>query len=196
MSRSTMTSLIQTVRGLTQAGTAEYTAGTVVYWSDDQIQEVLDRHRYEIREETLQGFPVNAGGGSVQWRDYQSAYRWYETSDNGTARFIVQDSTGGTVTSWTSQYQNGLITFNQNTRGTVYQLTGFAYDVYGAAADIWTQKGAQYAVKIDFSTDNHQVKRSHIMANIDKMIQRYTAMSGVPYQSSNVATIYRGDAAC
>lgn len=196
MARSTMTNLIQTVRGFAQAGTSEYTAGTVTYWTDDQIQEVLDRHRYEVRFDTLESFPVTVGGGSVQWFDYQSSYRWFESTDGGTARFIVQDSTGATVTSYTAQPQRGLITFNSNTGGTVYNLTGFAYDVYGAAADIWTQKAAQYAVKIDFKTDNHEVRRSHIMQNLDSMIARYTAMSGVPYQSSNVATIYRGDAIC
>ena len=196
MSRSTMTNLIQTVRGFAQAGTAEYTAGTVNYWSDDQIQEVLDRHCYEVRSETLESFPVTVSGGTTQWKDYQSAYRWFEATDGGTARFIVQDSTGSTITSYTAQAQRGLITFNQNTGGTVYQLTGFAYDVYGAAADIWTQKAAQYAVKIDFKTDNHEVRRSHIMQNIDMMIARYTSMSGAPYQSSNVATIYRGDSRC
>lgn len=196
MARSTMTNLIQTVRGFAQAGTAEYTAGTVNYWSDDQIQEVLDRHRYEVRFDPLESFPVTVGGGSVQWFDYQSSYRWFESTDGGTARFIVQDSTGATVTSYTAQPQRGLITFNSNTGGTVYNLTGFAYDVYGAAADIWTQKAAQYAVKIDFKTDNHEVRRSHIMQNLDAMIARYTAMSGVPYQSSNVATIYRGDVRC
>lgn len=196
MARSTMTTLIQTVRGFAQAGTAEYTAGTVNYWSDDQIQEVLDRHRYEVRFDTLESFPVTTGGGTVQWFDYQSAYRWFESTDGGTVRFIVQDSTGSTITSYTAQPQRGLITFNSNTGGTVYNLTGFAYDVYGAAADIWTQKAAQYAVKIDFKTDNHEVRRSHIMQNIDSMIARYTSMSGVPLQSSNVATIYRGDARC
>jgi len=196
MSRTTMANLIQTVRGLTQAGTAEYTAGTVTYWSDDAVQEVLDLYRYEIRAETLNSFPITVGGGTVQWRDYQSAYRWFEDTDGGTARFIVQDSTGGTVTSYTAQAQRGLITFNASTGGTVYQLTGFAYDVYGAAADIWTQKGARYATMTDFQTDNHQVKRSHIMRNIDMMITKYTAMSGTPYQASDVATIYRGDSRC
>lgn len=193
MARSTMSSLIGLLRGYTQASTADFSIGTVNYWSDNQLQEVLDRHRYEVRSETLQSFPVAVGGGSVQWRDYQSQYRWYEDSESGTARFIVQDSTGATVTSWTAQYPQGLITFNQNTGGTVYQLTGFAYDVYGAAADVWRQKAAQYATSIDFETDNHKVKRSHIMKNLDRMVDMYDAMSGVPYQSGDVATIYRGD---
>ncbi len=193
MSRSTMANLIQTVRGLTQAGTAEYTAGTVTYWSDDSIQEVLDRHKYEIRFDSLITFPVTVSGGTVQWRDYQSQYRWFEDTDGGTARFIVQDSTGSTITSYTTQPQRGLINFNSNTGGTAYYLTGFAFDVYGAAADIWQQKGARYATMPDFQTDNHQVKRSHVMRNIDMMVTRYTAMSGVPYQTSDVATVYRGD---
>lgn len=193
MARSTMAGLIQTVRGFANIGTADYALGTVNYWSDDQIQEVLDRWSYEIRNETLTSFPVTVSGGSVQWRDYQSQFIFYETSDGGTARFIVQDTTGGTITSYTANYQKGLITFNQNTGGTVYELTGFAYDVYGAAGDIWNQKSGAYAGGIDFKTDNHEVKRSHVLKNMQSMAKKYEAMSGIPYQSSSVATIFRGD---
>ncbi len=197
MARSTMTSLIQTLRGLTYAGTADYTAGTVAYWTDDQLQTVLDRHRFEIREEMLSAYPVTVGGGTVQWYDYQSQYRWYESTDGGTARYIIKDTLGATVSAsnYSANYENGLITFTSNTGGTVYTVTGFVFDMYGAAADVWNQKAAYYATSIDFSTDNHNVRRSHILQNCERMAARYEAMSGTPYQSSNVATIYRGDAA-
>ena len=40
--RTGMTNLVARVRALTGAGTAEYTAGTVTYWTDDHLQTILD----------------------------------------------------------------------------------------------------------------------------------------------------------
>ena len=37
MARSGMSDLIAQVRGYANAGTADFTLGTVVYWSDDHI---------------------------------------------------------------------------------------------------------------------------------------------------------------
>ena len=41
--RTGMSDIISTVRGMCNAGTADYTAGTAVYWTDDQLQGYLDR---------------------------------------------------------------------------------------------------------------------------------------------------------
>ena len=40
--RTGMTNLVARVRALTGAGTAEYTAGSVTYWTDDHLQTILD----------------------------------------------------------------------------------------------------------------------------------------------------------
>ena len=42
--RAGMGTLIETLRGMTDAGTADYTIGATTYWSDDAVQMVLDRH--------------------------------------------------------------------------------------------------------------------------------------------------------
>jgi hypothetical protein len=192
-----MSDLINELRGLTYTGTADYTAGTVAFWSDAQLEAVLDRHRWEVRDEYMTAYPTQTTGGSVEWYDYQSRYRWFESSDGGTARYIIKNSTGTTVagTTYAAQYANGMVVFAADTGGDSYSVTGFAYDVYGAAADVWNQKAAYYASAIDFSTDNHNVRRSHILQNCERMAAKFDAMSGLPVQGSNIATIYRGDQA-
>lgn len=193
--RTTMASLILSLRGMTNAGTADYTVGGSAYWTDDQLQSALDRKRYDVREETLTAFGTLQSDGSTSYLDYRSEYLWFETTTGGTARFIVQDAAGSIIagTAYSVNYERGLITFNADTTGATRYLTGFAYDVNGAAADVWRMKAGHTADMIDFSTDNHTVKRSHLPETCLKMARQYDAMSGVPIQTDGNATIYRSD---
>jgi hypothetical protein len=59
-----MTELIATLRGLTNAGTADYTIGTVNFWSDDELQRVLDRHRRDFFHEDV--VPAEEYSGQLQ----------------------------------------------------------------------------------------------------------------------------------
>jgi len=39
MARTGMTTLIDTLRGYTDAGSSDYTVGTLTYWSDNEMRE-------------------------------------------------------------------------------------------------------------------------------------------------------------
>ena len=200
MARTTMSTLISTLRGMAAAGTADYTIGATAYWSDDQLQAVLDRFQFSIREEDLTSYERTAGDGTSEWFEYQSGWRWLEDSDGGTARLYIQDGAGSIIsgTTYAVDEARGLVTFTADQGGSTRALTGFAYDIYGAAADVWLQKGAQYATAIDFSTDNHSVKRGHISAQCNAMAKHYQGLSATPYEGQNNGggfTIIRSDSA-
>lgn len=180
MARTSMADLITSLRGLTNAGTADYTiSGTaaIVYWTDNQLQAVLDRHVYTARHEALRPLPTTGAGGSVSYFDYQSNWRFFESTDGGTARFIVQNETGATVgtAAWTADYPRGLVTFGTTTAGLSRYVTGYSFDMNAAAADVWTQKAAHYVTAYDVSTDNHALKRSQIITNCLGMAKEYGA---------------------
>jgi hypothetical protein len=194
MSRSTMSSLISTLRGMTNAGTADYTIAGSAYWTGDQLQTVLDRYSIAVREEPLTSFSVTISG-TVTWKDYQSNYRWFETTDGGTARFTVSDGQGNNqgTANWSADYERGLVTFGSNTGGSALYLTGYAYDVYAAAADVWRQKASQYAITFDFTTDNHSVKRSHIAGQCERMANYYASLASTGANGSGSGTTERSD---
>ena len=192
--RASMASLISALRGMTNTSSGDYLIGNTTFWTDQQLQDVLDRRRYEVREEVLQPFGNLQSDGSTSYFDYQSEFRWFEATSGGTARFIIQNAAGSVIPSgWSANYEHGLITFTTDQEGYTRQLTGYAFDVYGAAADVWRQKAGHAAEKIDFSTDNHSVKRSHVVDNCLQMANRYAQMSGVPVQEGNTATAVRSD---
>jgi len=191
--RSTMTRLMQLLRGLTNAGTADYTIGLFTYWSNDQLQDALDRHSTFVKDEPLYPKKSLESGGAISYYDYQSRYRFFEQTNGGTAVFIVKDGTGAAQTGWTANYENGEITFSTDQAGAVYYLTGTSFDVYAAAADVWYQKAAHAADMIDFSTDGHNIKRSHLVQTALKMAQKYESMAGAPVGSTSTGEMVRSD---
>lgn len=188
--RYTMNDLIWALRGMTGAGTADYAIGAFHYWSDDQIQNVLDRYRTDIIREPLVILQSYAGGGTPTYLYYQSEYNNYEETDGGTAIFQVQDGDGDNISSgdYSVDYSRGLVTFAADTEGETYYLTGRSYDLNSAAADVWRQKAAHYAQLFTFSTDNHRIDKGALIDNALKMARIYAANS-----PPVTTTLYRSD---
>lgn len=193
--RATMSSLISTLRGFTNAGLSDYTISFTEYWSDDQLQAILDRNRINLREVALTPHPLLSAGGSYVYNDYQANCGWLENTLGGTSRFIVTDGMGSSIGTalWSADYETGLVTFVNNQAGSARAITGFSYDLYAAAADVWQQKAAAYAAAVDFSTDNHSIKRSHIVTTCERMAQRYAGMATLGAGGASSADTDRGD---
>jgi len=177
MARTGMTNLISLLRDYTIAGTADYTVGTTSYWSDNQLQTVLDRNKLTVLREQLLSFESYVGGTLV-YKEYRSQYGNYEETSGGTAIFEIEDSVGSTIgtTNWSMDYVNGVLTFAADTAGTPYYLTGYSYDVNRAAADVWRMKAGHHAVSIDWSTDNMSIKKGQLIKNDTMMADYYAGM--------------------
>ena len=193
--RTGLSSLITELRGMTEAGTADYTVTSSTFWSDDQLQDILDIHRQDVIHEQLQPYPVQVAGGSVSYKDYRSSFGYYEATTGGTAVFYVQDPTGATVgtANYTPDYRRGVVLFSANQFGTAYYLTGSSYDLNASAADVWRRKAAHVApTSFDFSTDNHSISRSQVYAHALEMADYFENKSGNAVQS---VQMYRSDVA-
>jgi hypothetical protein len=190
MSRSTLNDLTGQLRGMTDTTPVDYHSGTIQWWDDDQLQQVLDRHRTDLLRAPLEVRPTVGAGGTLVWQDYYSTYRNLEQTLGGTALFVVEDSVGNDAGTslWSADYARGVVSFVSNTAGTAYFLTGRAYDLNAAAADVWRTKAAQAAKNFDFSTDNHSLSRQQIMDNALKMADYYAAKA-----APEVTTLYRSD---
>ncbi len=197
MARAGMADLITELRGLCEAGTAEYTivgsGGTATYWDDTQLQNILDVNRKDIIFEQLKMYPYQISGGSISYTDYRSSYGYYESTTGGTSIFYVQDSTGANVgtATYTPDYRRGQIVFGSNQAGTVYYLTGRSYDLDAAAAEIWRRKAAHYAPSsFDFSTDNHSVSRSQVYKHCLEMASFFEGKSA---NAVETVSMFRSD---
>ena len=190
MARTGMQTLIDTVRGFANAAPDEWEVSTdtslVEYWSDEEIERVLDRHKTEYIHEQMNAYPTYSGG-SIVYLQYHTGVRNIES---GTAVFKIED-VDGTVSGYTMDYARGVATFATDQAGKVYWWSGFAYDLDAAAADIWRMKASHVAGLVDFSTDGHSVKRS-------QQAQQYLTMANYYQQRSasegiSTAKIVRDD---
>ena len=174
MARSGMAELIQRLRALTATGTADYTVGTVSYWTDDQLEDVLDRRRTDLRRDPLTLEPL-LDGGTTRYYDYYFARENVEGTASGTAAWRVENSNGSTIgaSNYSLNIDSRVISFTTDTLGTAYYLSGRAYDMERAAADVWEQKAADVADRFDLEIDNHNMKRSQLYDHYMKMATQF-----------------------
>ena len=176
--RTTLATLITRLRGLSQAGTADYSVSGTTYWTDDQLQDVLDAHRQDVYRAPMQSVLVY-NGGTVEYHDYFSGYTNLETTTGGTSIFYIEDSAGSVVGTalYTPDYNRGVVNFPADTGGSAYYLYGRSYDLNAAASEVWRTKAGHYAMAVNFSTDNHRIDRGEIIKNCFVMADHYDKMS-------------------
>lgn len=180
MARTGMTNLIDRLRALTNAGTAQYTSGTITYWSDNHLQDVLDRYATWVVEEPLVWLPQNIGGTAQYFTAYQR-YRNFEEAESGTAQWQVRTTEGtaeGTA-NYTADYVLGRVTWAVDQGGTSYMIAaGYSYDIYAAAVDVLQHKLAYIDLWYDFSADNQTFNRSQVADNLKDLITSYKKQVG------------------
>jgi hypothetical protein len=168
MSRTGMQYLRDELRLMTNAGTIDITAGTISYFTEDQLDTIFDRNCEPFTYEAIEPInPQRLQNNVLYWNKYEIEYDHVEQSTGGTAIFILQDRTGGTVSAsdYSVDYNKNIITFNSNTLGVDYYVTGFSYDINAAAAEIMQMKANSVSNQFDFSTDKHSVKKSQVFKN-------------------------------
>lgn len=161
--RSGMSNLITELRQRAEAGTAEYSLDNRVYFSDEDLQAHLDRHRADVTREALRVVPTYQGSSAV-YQDYYFQGAAVEDGSGGTAVWRVEDGSGSLI--GTANYTvNGAarhIRFTADQGGATLYLTYRAYDLDRAEADVWERKAAHVAQRFDVDVDNHALKRSQL----------------------------------
>lgn len=187
-----MQNLVNRVRGLTGADTAEYTAGGLSYWSDDDLQDNLDRHATFFVDAPLTWQQQTVAGGTLVHYVAQAPYRDLEEAPGtaNTSRLVVRDGAGAAVgtADYTVDYRAGRVTFTSDRAGTAYYLTGYTYDVFVAAADVWLERLAHFQDWYDFGADNQRFSRSQAWEHAEKAEKLMRSRAG-----QNVITAAAGD---
>ncbi len=173
--RAGMSNPVARLREMGQASTADFTLSGTAYWTDAQLQDVLDSYRQDFFAVALESRSMLDSGGTVRYYDYYFEPGCYE---EGTAAFTIAKLTGGTVTPTTFDYSMGHISFGTvDQAGTAYYLTARRYDVAAAAADVWGKKAASISASYDFSADGQSLTRSQLKAQYTEMAEMYASQA-------------------
>lgn len=191
--RAGMVNLISRLRGLTNAGTADYSIAGVTYWNDGQMLEYLDQTMQQYKMLMLVEKPGYQGGSAV-WYDYEiprSIGRNYEEYSATDLNFVVRDNVGSAVgtANYSVNYLAGLVRFTTDQAGADYYVDVRTFNVYEAAAQIWEAKAGHVSGNVDWQSDNHQVKASQEAEHCLKMAQKLRNMGG----GIKVSTMFRVD---
>jgi len=164
MARQSMADLIAFVRDLINdpfPGTAD--CPTV--FTNDQIQQVLDLHRYDAYQHRLEPADDVQADGTIEWKTFYGVPFW-ETDfqlQGNTFAFVTADSYDAIAGTWTFLTSQTL----------PIRVTGKHYDVYHAAVDLLMRWKAKLTLQYDFSTTGGSFTRSQRISNLDGLIKSY-----------------------
>jgi hypothetical protein len=174
MARDGMSNLIALVRQHGNIGTADATFGGVSYWTDDQIQAMLDRT--QVRRFLRDLVYLDDSG-----TDYviPSSSAWLERAGSASG-WQVYNASGSAIgtASYSVNYDANIITFPTVQSGAGYTLDYREYRLYEVVADVWEQKAGAVANQVNWQSDNHRVEASKKADQCLMMARKYRAMAG------------------
>jgi hypothetical protein len=163
MARSTMISLISRLRLLISDP-----SGASSVFTDDELQEALDQHRDEIRYRPLEAQPSYVAGPPVS-TVYKVHYSDYINWENGAE---IVDQSYVIQTPNDSDLINGRWTWTSGKVPTLY-ISGFSYDLYGAAAMVLDQWIAKIKFDTDFSDQGRSFRESQKVDHLKRLACEY-----------------------
>lgn len=149
-------SLAPRLRQMVGAGVAEYSIDATAYWTDAQLDEVLGRHRLLFARVPVALLPETVAGERVIRLGNFDVAGVIDPAD--APDFIASD--GETI--YPATVAGDVATFNPvlggNTSGVT--MTGFAFDLHAAAAEVLEAWAGAVQLDFDVSTDGQSMKRS------------------------------------
>lgn len=173
--RSTMAELIVQVRALAAVASADTTIEGETYWSDQMVQDYLDRTQEVEYLREMEPVPkYNAGS----WE-----YYLYRVPCAGQlARTItVRDNAGSAVGTalYSVNYEAKTVTFTSDQASNTLKYADIEkYNVNEAAAQIWDAKAAMVAERYDFKIDNQDIKASQQYHNCIMQARKLRTLGG------------------
>jgi hypothetical protein len=158
--RTTMAALIARVRLLIND-----TAGGSQIFADQDIQDVLDESRVDMRNVQLRGVPTYVGN-TISYLDYYSDLGGWEDD------LVLKQYLINVVTPATSEPIVGHWTFATTTLPGVY-ITGKQYDVYRAAADLLERWAAKWVLAYSFTSDGQSFQRAQAATALQTLASTY-----------------------
>jgi len=160
--RSTMATLILSVRTLIND---TLPAGSGQIFTDQQIQDVFDESREDVKNEPLIPKPTFSGS-TIQYLDYWTEYGGWEDG------MVLKQYLTVVVTPSLIEPIPGHFQFAANTWPPVY-ISGSWHDRYRASADLLERMAAQYVTRYSMTVDGQNLQIGQVTANLQNLAKTY-----------------------
>ncbi len=164
---------------MTETAAGDYSVDGLSYWSDDQLQDILDARAMHIDLRTLDPLPESSAG-HTEWHDYPIGDADLEEPDSGAPYWSLTDAAGQEVDTelYTLDPLGGVIRFAADQKGALVFLKARSYRMARAAADVWRMKMAHAASLYDFRAEDQQFSRGQWFDHCRLLAELYTRQSG------------------
>ena len=199
MAQLNRVNLLTDLRRMTDTAVGAYTVNSVSYWTDDQLEEIMQGFAVDYDTVPLMSIPqyYNGTWEHRKYRIPKSLPVWLEyftpaqlTANQALAAedqldedvsFYVVDVEGVVVDSSTYTYHKGrrTIEFAADTNVTQYYLRVIGYNLNEIAAQVWYDKAAHRVELVDWRGGDHQVKEDQEWKHCMEMAQHYSRYSGM-----------------
>lgn len=176
--RNGMASVILELRRMTDASATEVKVNGVQYWTDDQLQTVLDQYRHDVLDLPLMPASQREAGKDVTLRYYipDEVGTWIE---NDPTVLTVVDENGITQSSYTYDPTSRYFLFDANTNGATRLMRGRFYDLRLAAARVWFDKAGHRVALINWKAGGQNLNEDQEYQHCMAMFVAYSGNDGV-----------------
>lgn len=176
--RESMLGFIKELRRMTDASSTETFVDGVQYWTDDQLQTILDMYRRDVLDVTLLPAYQKEAGSNVTYRYYipDTVGTWIE---NDPLYLQVLDENGNVLTDYTYDTSNRYILFNSNTDGAIRLLRCRFFDLRLAASRVWFDKAGHRVALIDWKAGGQSLNEDQEYQHCMQMFELYSGGDGV-----------------
>ena len=176
MARAGMTDIITKLRTQASAFSTGDLINGVQYWTDDQLEDVLDVFSQDLNDVQLVALSQVVNGVTTYKVYYLPETTPRDIEGSATAgAFTVVDSTGITVTGYTFDLARRRFDFTDNQNGNVRMLRARAFDVNAATAEVWLRKAGLRADLIDWKAGTYNLKEDQ---EYQHCLQMYAKWAG------------------
>ena len=162
------------------------------FFSDDDLQDILDRHRIPWRQWELTPERTMTQGGIWSFTDY------FARGEGGAVQigdwelgYALQWGDWSSLTPATSDENTGHWTFNLAAPGQMPPvfITGYSYDLAGAAVECWESRAASLWAKFDATSQGMTARRSQMYDHCCDRAEHFRMQ-----QEPQIAQLVRTDA--
>jgi len=173
-----MTQHILELRRMTDASATEVKVNNVQYWTDDQLQGILDAYRHDVLDLPLLPASQREAGNDVTYRYYipDEVGTWIE---NDPLYLSVVDENGNAVSGYTYDSINRYMLFTTNTSGATRLLRCRFFDMRLAAARVWFEKAGHRVALINWKAGGQNLNEDQEYQHCMAMFQAYSGNDGV-----------------
>lgn len=176
--RSGMESFILELRRMTDASANEVSVNGVQYWTDDQLQSILDAYRHDVLDLALIPASQREAGSDVVYRYYipNEVGSWIE--NDPTVLSVVTDD-GDTAPTYTYDSTNRYFLFAADTGGATMLLRCRFYDMRLAAARVWFEKAGHRIQLVNWKAGGQSLAEDQEYQHCMEMFKLFSGGDGI-----------------